>query len=454
MSEAWLSAPIFMWAIGGLWDDLFTGINGSFYSSKNINIRDNAQWISLAKALVKESGTTVVGKINQIIKISTWYHIAVWASAWIYTRSWTTWTKQTTSTSGDILSVCEFHGYVYWTTATKLHRIVIANVPTWATEVLDWNALESAAYHPLMVSMWDMYIWNKWKLDKVNISDVYEVLITLDSAATIKELNDLGWSIRAVAIPAIGNSVVYLWDGTDNPPDQSIPLTGYDIYKSIIFNGYNYLTSQDWLGILDGYKVFPIKEISWFNNNIGSLTVHKKKLYIGWTGWVYVFWQKNKNYPEVLNFELSTSNWVATDIIGAVYSDWTDLFVAWSNVWGTTFWIDKLSTSTYYTTGELVTRWYYGKSLGQIKEWVNILTGFKPIITGQTITLSYSLDGWTYTTILAMTSASVLKANFTEDMFISGSFQYIQFKIELAWPWTSTPEFYTILMTFNNNLNR
>jgi hypothetical protein len=452
MAEHNLSQPIFLGANWWLWDDLFTGIDKSFYSSKNINIRDNAQSITLNKALVKESSTTVVGKINEIIKTTTWYHIAVWASAWIYTRSWTTWTKQTTSTSWDILSVCEFNWYVYRTTATTLNRITIANVPTWASEVLNWNALVSASYHPMLVSMWDMYIGNCWKVDKVNITNVFETLITLDAAWQVKEINELWGNIRIVVKPWIWNSTVYLWDWTDSPPDQAIPLIWYDIKQSIMFNWYNYLTTGDWLGILDWYRIIPIKEISVFNDNIWSITVHKKRMYIWGTGWVYVFWAKNKNYPDVLNLDLMTSNGSATDDIWCIYSDWTELFVAWGN--GSTYGIDKLSTSTFYTTWELVTRGYYNRSLSQIKEALSIMAWFKPMITGQSITLSYSLDWGSYTQIAVMTSTSEKKATFTDDMFITGTFQYIQFKIEMVWPWTSSPELYEIILTFNNNLNR
>jgi hypothetical protein len=38
-----------------------------------------------------------------------------------------------------------------------------------------------------------------------------------------------------------------------------------------------------------------------------------------------------------------------------------------------TYGIDKLSTTTYYTSGELATRGYYGRSLYEIKETIRAL---------------------------------------------------------------------------------
>ena len=150
-------------------------------------------------------------------------------------------------------------------------------------------------------------------------------------------------------------------DGTNTNPDQTIPLKWFDVRQSAIFNGYNYLITNKWIGILDWYKIYPIKKIDNFNDNINSIAVYDEKLYIWWTGWVYVYGNKNKNYPEVLNLELSASNWNSADVIWAIYSDWVDLYVSRSN-WSS-YWIDKLSASVYYTTWELVSKAYYGKSL-------------------------------------------------------------------------------------------
>lgn len=50
MAESNVIAPVFRWANWGIADDVFTWINNSYFSSKNIEVRDNARGISLSKS--------------------------------------------------------------------------------------------------------------------------------------------------------------------------------------------------------------------------------------------------------------------------------------------------------------------------------------------------------------------------------------------------------------------
>lgn len=463
MAESNLLAPIFRTAIGWLSDDIFNGIDWSFYSAKNINIRDNAKGISLNKALVKDSWTVITEKINAIFKTSTGKMMAFGASWGIYRKDTTTWAKITTdSPATEIFSAIEFNWYIYWTTSDYLHRLAIGDLSSniSAKDVINRQALTSAIYHPMLSSMWDLYVGHWGKIGVVDSTNVWSDLITMDSVWVVKKLNDLWWSIRVVTTPSVWNSNIYLWDWINKEPDQTIPLKWFDIRQSEIFNGYNYLVTNKWIGILDGYKIYPIRNITTFNDNINSIAVHNEKLCIWGIGWVYTFWAKNKNYPEVLNLDYSTSAGLALDEIGAIYSDWVDLYVSWKSTalatpFTVTYGIDKLSTTTYYTSGELETRGYYGRSLYEIKETIRALVGFKALLANETLTISYSVDWWAYTSLWTFTSATVLSDLFTEDLlFSSGSFQYIQFKISLVWPWTTTPEFYNLDLVFNGNIKR
>ena len=455
MWESNLIAPIFKWAYWWLSDDIFIWIDNSFFSSKNIDIRSNARWISLAKALVLDSATTITEKINIILKLSTWWYMAFWASWWLYLKATTTWAKITSdSPATAIVWACEFNWYLYWATVDNLHRILVTNISTniTATDVINRQALTSASYHPMLVSWWDLYIGNGNKVGKIDTTNVYEDKLTLWTNDVIKDINDLWWSIRLIKINSSKYNSVDLRDWVDSAVWQTIPLIWFDIRHSQIFNWYNYLITNRWLGILDWYKIYPIKKINQFNDNMGSITVHDEKLYIWWTWWVYVFWNKNKNYPEVLNLELSTSNWSTADEIWAIYSDWTDLYVSWSNA--TSFWIDKLSTTTYYTTWELVTKWYYCKSLKDIKELLTLMIWYKKPLTNQKYTISYSVDWWSYTKLIDITPTTNTKHDFTEDITVQWYFQYVQFKFELEWPWTTTPEFYVADLLFNDGIKR
>jgi hypothetical protein len=48
--------------------------------------------------------------------------------------------------------------------------------------------------------------------------------------------------------------------------------------------------------------------------------------------------------------------------------------------------------STYATSSEIVSRAFYGSGLQEVKDALYIKTSFKPLATGETITISYSVD--------------------------------------------------------------
>ena len=74
MAESNVIAPVFRWANWGIADDVFTWINNSYFSSKNIEVRDNARGISLSKKLVNDINTT--NQINVIMKAKSDLYIA------------------------------------------------------------------------------------------------------------------------------------------------------------------------------------------------------------------------------------------------------------------------------------------------------------------------------------------------------------------------------------------
>ena len=450
-----IPAPIFQWASWWLSDDIFTGLENSFYSWYNINIRWNAKSISLNKALVKDSWTVITEKINEIIKVWAAEFLAFWNSWWIYRkRSWT-WVKVTTdSPANPILSAIEFNGYIYRTTAWYLHRLLKTNISDdiSATDVINRQALNSVSYHPLLVRTWTLYVWNWKSVDTVDIGNVFQTGIVVESNAVVKFLDKLGSTIKITMQIDLWWYNMYLWNWVTDTPDQSLPIYWIELKQSKIYNWLHFFSTNVWLWALDWYRIYPVKNIETFNDNINSISVFNDYLLVWWTWGVYSYGSKNKNYPPALNLERRTSNNNAADVVWAIFSDWTDLYVSWSN-WAT-YGIDKLSTTVYCTSWELVTRWYYADEFHKIKEAIIASIWWKPLITWQTITISYSVDWWAYNQLVQFTSTSDNKRTYSEDIFVESEFQYIQFKVVFVWPWTSTPELYNIQLLFNNDIQR
>ena len=93
------------------------------------------------------------------------------------------------------------------------------------------------------------------------------------------------------------------------------------------------------------------------------------------------------------------------------------------------------------------------ENLYEIKETIRGMVGYSTLKAWESVKISYSVDGWSYTEILTINFATVLPDLRTEDLiFASWSFQYIQFKFELWGNGATTPSFYNLDLVFNNNI--
>ena len=250
--------PIFRWANWWIADDIFTGINNSYFYSENIEIRENSKGISLSKKLVQDTTTTY--QINVIVKADKKLFIAWWAG-WVCKKCKNgNWSSVSTGLSTAWISAAVFNDYVYFCTSNALYKVAVSDFSSSSVTPTKVDDLTTADYHPMLVSMGDLYIWNGSKLSKVDVSNVFSDLFTMETWWVITKLNDLWWAIRVITQSALWNSNIYLWDWVSELPDETIPLIWYVTYQSQIFNGYPYLVTNRGLWILDWYKIYPLKK--------------------------------------------------------------------------------------------------------------------------------------------------------------------------------------------------
>lgn len=451
MAESNVIAPIFRWANGWIADDIFTWINNSYFSSKNIEIRENSKGISLTKKLA--SATTTTNAINVIVKVSDNMFIALWNSGVCKKCKNGNWSAVSTWLSTDAISGAVFNDYLYRCSATKLYKVAVSDLSSASVTPTEVSSLTNSKHHPMLVSMGDLYIWNGEKLSKVDVTNVYSDLFTLEKWGIITKLTDLWWAIRVITQSELWNSNMYLWDGVSDLPDETVPLIWYVTYQTQIFNGYPYIVTNRGLWILDWYKIYPLKKCDDFADIENWIWVYNERLIIAGSKWVYSWWAKNKNYTEVLSYDYELTE--ANGKVTCIYSDGIDLFVAYKTTWATpTYWIDKLSDSIYNTSGELITRWYFANSLKEIKDWILAGIGYSVLKTNESIEIQYSINGGNFTTLRTITPSTDTITDFTEDLFVRDQFQYIQFKIILNGDGTTTPSFYVLDLLFNNNVKR
>lgn len=472
MAQDSVLAPIFRTAMWWLADDKFTGVDWSFADAVNLDIRSCIREISISQRPVLL--TWLTSKCTAMIYTSN-DKLVVFCDDWkifLANSQFTSLSQVTTNTPWTtIFSACEFNGYLYWTTSWKLHRIELEDIAAdWSSnETLNRESLETAIYYPMISSMWDMYVWHGWNIGKVNISNVWEDVVIMDSNWVIKHMLDLWGNIRIITAPMAGRSTMYLWDWVADSPQQTVPLNWVDVLQTTIYNWYHYIVTSDGMWIMDWYRIYWLNEVKDFSANVGSIAVMNKYLLIGSKNeYIYQYWAKTKNYTEVLNKEyvITAASWATWHFeIDNIKTVGKKIFFSWHTDWNTpSYWVNLIDTeikseANCWDYWYLITRAYYANTMYDVKETLRALIWFQALRTWEQIKLYYSVDWWEFQLLQTYTTDTQLFDNFTDDIIINSiDFQYIQFKIELyKWESNSTrtsPRFNMLDLVFNNSIRR
>ena len=415
--------PIFRWANWWLSDDLFTGIQNSFYYSKNLEIREDMRSIyPCPQAKIAAWGATVTGTPAKILQFKT-YKRAVFSWSSVYEFDSDNGTVGTPVSLGSAVKDAEIFGdKIFVTTKTKLYSFDLSS-PDWAnpTEVA---SLTSCEYHPLQATSTVLAVWDKNKIKVVLFNALGTAVdqITLSENCTVKLLDYLGWYIRIVIEKSYYRNEIWLWDASKDAINERIPMDWYKFYQSVVYKGSHYLISNKGLWILNWYQYYIIKRFNKFTDNLNSICVYDDKLYIGGTDWIYIYWAKNKNYNEVL--WMWTYLWESAWALASNYSD-----IVCSKSW------KVWANTNTATTWELQTMWYYGSSLSEIKQAEYLRIGYK-IPNWWYVKVYYKTDDKDWTEISPdgwLVSTSDMRSPFATTLKLNCRFQWIQFKFELSW---------------------
>jgi hypothetical protein len=122
------------------------------------------------------------------------------------------------ASSAPILSCQESNGFIYWTTATKVHRTALATIlPSFTPTAIDWNTFSSAdtENHPILVVK-DLIYFGDGKYvahyDNITYTAAY---FTLPSNEQVVALTLNGSSIRVYTKLGINDyGYCYYWNGS------------------------------------------------------------------------------------------------------------------------------------------------------------------------------------------------------------------------------------------------
>ena len=441
---------MFSWASGWLSDNKFTWIAWSFQESKNIEVRKDARTITLTKSLQKDSGSVVTDTITTFLSLSTGDLMAFWETWAIYRKYSWAWHKNSTSIGQKIISAIEYNWYVYFTTFSSLYRVAIWSISNSMTFTVYKTFENGSDYHPMIVfSNTNLYIWDKDYIALIDYPWIwYEKILVLSKNLVCKSIQAISSSLKFYCeyAQSLNSSEIVYWSWIEWVlPSESITINGVNPSHILNMNGYDYVIANNRLWILDWYKQQKLKDITDFSTNSNSISILDNKLTYWWTGGIWVWWALNKNYPEVLSFDHSTSN-SETDTVWALWFHQWELYVSWSN-WST-HWIDRLTTD-YNTTWYLLTRVYFWNLRYSIKKAEQMFISFKELLENESITVYARTDLTDFELVKTYEIWAVYEALHRDHRKLElKQFNFIEFKFELTGDWTTSPELYEVLMSY------
>ncbi len=415
--------PIFRWANWWLSDDIFTGIQNSFFYSQNLEIREDMRSIyPCNQAKIAAGGATLSGTPVKMIQYDT-YTWAVFSGAKVYVFNSNTNTIDggTPLTGWDVRDAEIFGDKIFVTTDTKLLSFSYSS-PDWSSPT-SVATLTSCAYHPLQATSTTLCVGDKNIIKVVLFNALWTAIdqITLSSNCVVKLLDYLWWYTRIVIEKDYYKNEIWLWDNSKDAINERIPMDWYKFLQSCIYKWKHYLVSDKWLWLINWYDYYIIKRFNKFSDNLNSICVHDDKMYIGGTDWVYIYWAKNKNYNEVL--AMWTYTWAKIWALGSNYVDilTSKSWKVWANTDAATNW-------------QLDTMWYYGNSLSEIKQAMYLRVGYK-VQEWWDIHIYYKTNekDWTELTEQSpLTANRDMRSPFATSLKLNCRFQWIQFRFVLS----------------------
>lgn len=264
---------------GGLSDSEVVLTDSTFAGGYNLDIFSRPGLIRPSAKLVESTNAPNI-RFYKAIYASDDYQYWVGTGGKIYKYNGVnTWTNVYTDTGADVItSICEFDGYLYWTTLTKLHRKPFPGLSNWTDTVEDWATFTQSRYErPMVVQGSYLVIGNGTTLATVDDSGVFTdsgtadiTLIGAKEQTVITSLISFGEDVLAGAqyqetASGIAAYSGYLlrWDLVSGAFNSITPVNDNGVYAlanygnmAIVFAGekgniYGY----------DGSNVYKIKKV-------------------------------------------------------------------------------------------------------------------------------------------------------------------------------------------------
>lgn len=404
----WLSK---LWH-GGISGDQFLGIPSSVQSAKNVDLRANGRQIILSNKPVRNASSVIADWGVAFVTIQSTGDVIMFGDTGkIYRQTAGAGSfvlVYTDTTNRKITDAYEYNSYLYWTTQSKLHRIAVANIDaSWSGDVTeDYKTFTAgnATHHPMIEVYNQLYIGDGKYLAELSSVGVFNgTRLSIFGDETIIGLTFNGSYVRVYArrTASVPQSRCYLWDAVSTDYSQFFTIKGLAVHSVIDKSNFDYILAGDKPVLLacTGLDYQVLKKLPNFTGtnsatfNHNTMTASESLIFFGavesgtntLNRGVWSYGAKEKDYPQTLGNEFTTSNASATDLVAAVHYSSGKIYYGWKN--GATYGVDVVDNTLYSATGEVITRVWDGDAGYQKKELLGAKIAFNQLALGEQIDL-------------------------------------------------------------------
>lgn len=385
---------------GGLADSKWSGVANSFYKLTGVDPHSSPGLLKVAQKMTKMSGTTVDEYCKACVVSSNgrvYFFSADSGKIWeIDTAGSITLVLTTTAAAGEVkcLGACEYQGYIYWATQSRLHRILATNAEgaaEWAAnKALNWAtfSVTDILFHPMYVNGGNqvLYIGDGNYVAQVDAGTFTANALDIVSPLRIKSLGQLGTDllIGTWVSDNITQTQIFRWN------TWSVSFTSSDPIPEVGINAFiptdNYVLVQAGLAgniySYDGERLNLYKKIpgEYSTTKYGSVNPYavanfNGQILMGFSNGTgnpadcgtYRLARYDAKYPLIMDFPYPISERASTELvttgieIGAIAVAGFNVYISWKRtVTGTpdtyVYGIDKLDYSNKCEKAYIETR--------------------------------------------------------------------------------------------------
>lgn len=459
----------------GLSDYENKGITGSFKFGKNLDVRSDTDSLKANQALTEDvSGVTLDSVVLFIVNSSD-------GNAYLFTRNGKIYKRTSagvyslvyTDSEGVITGACEWMNdngdtFIYWATATKLHRKALPGTSNWSDVDATVNGqtypktdLTSATWHTMKVIKGALYICNVSKIAIVGYDDSYSnEILQLIPGSVSKCLMEFG-------------NYAYIGCGrSDN--GQRGSLFTWDTAQSLNYNTYKHIGETPINAMLDGeYPIMqvgtsgklrladtssymlPIRSIPGGGQVNPDGIESDDLVYMGVFGnnddvdnttrtGVYTFGRNRLNSNPVLNLDYALD----CDEIGSVKKVGTDLLISYKD--GSTYGVKKVDTANK-ATGLFRSIDLKAPTSSYDPSWLKVRLVMKPLPVGTSVGVKRRINKTTDFVVCNLDGGATTydTEDGTEAVFLIGDKGKVaEIEIDLNPHGNYTPEILTVEIFF------